>query len=547
MSPVDNAFENIRNRPKWAIPWMEDDPSLTQPQLWVGRMRSDAVDALRYNCTGLIGIHWRTRILGPNISALARAGWSQSGFAEKSVTAGPKGENIEEFTYRYSATGKPIARTEDDTVYQTVRHELSAYRLEVPNGTYTVTLKFCEHRHDKKGLRIFGVKIQGEEVLDNLDIFAEVGKLTALDYSFKIIQVTDGWLIIDFIKNLDYPTVAAIIVQGDNYSKKINCGGPEYKDYSADWDRAQPRDLATKDFYDDWALHQFGHETSDNISQLFQKIDGKLPRPANWVSGPGGLRPDTRMWKEVNKEYEFVNDFEKLRPLIKGAGNLERFDYWLNNFYYMRATARVKCAWGKFNKAMEKIKTEDNPKVQSKMAKETALPLYKEMVKLTGDVYKFLLATVSNPGEMGNIVNWDQHILPYLIEKTSKELTEVLKEALPDEAVPGKRYTGNARIIVPTIRNSVMEGETLTLKAIILDIQPPKKAEIFWRPMGGDEYISKSLKHINRGVYSVKFPPDGAKEDIEYYIKIVTAKDKNIYFPAAATEINQTVVVMPKM
>ena len=85
---------------------------------------------------------------------------------------------------------------------------------------------------NKKGLRIFGVKIQGEKVLDKLDIFAEAGKLTALDYSFKNIKVTDGWLIIDFIKHLDYPTIAAVIVHGDNDNKKINCGGPEYKEGS---------------------------------------------------------------------------------------------------------------------------------------------------------------------------------------------------------------------------------------------------------------------------------------------------------------------------
>jgi hypothetical protein len=47
-------------------------------QPWVGRMRYDAVDALRLGCTGLTGIHWRTRILAPNIAALAQAGWDQS-------------------------------------------------------------------------------------------------------------------------------------------------------------------------------------------------------------------------------------------------------------------------------------------------------------------------------------------------------------------------------------------------------------------------------------------------------------------------------------
>jgi len=36
MSPVDSAFVGINNRPKWTIPWLEDDPALISPQLWVG-------------------------------------------------------------------------------------------------------------------------------------------------------------------------------------------------------------------------------------------------------------------------------------------------------------------------------------------------------------------------------------------------------------------------------------------------------------------------------------------------------------------------------
>ncbi len=74
---VEPDFAKVNNRPKWAIPWLEDDPGLILPQLWAGRMRRDAADALSYGCTGLIGIHWRTQILSPNISALAQAGWNQ--------------------------------------------------------------------------------------------------------------------------------------------------------------------------------------------------------------------------------------------------------------------------------------------------------------------------------------------------------------------------------------------------------------------------------------------------------------------------------------
>jgi len=81
--PVDPGFAKIQGRDLWAIPWLEDDPGLIAPQFWAGRMRRDAADALAYGCTGLIGIHWRTRVLGHNVSALARAGWQQDWNKEK--------------------------------------------------------------------------------------------------------------------------------------------------------------------------------------------------------------------------------------------------------------------------------------------------------------------------------------------------------------------------------------------------------------------------------------------------------------------------------
>ena len=87
--PVEPGFATVSGRPQWAIPWLEDDPAMIIPQLWVGRMRKDAVDALRYDCDGLLGIHWRTRILGPNVSALAQAAWSQDGWKTPAVDADP--------------------------------------------------------------------------------------------------------------------------------------------------------------------------------------------------------------------------------------------------------------------------------------------------------------------------------------------------------------------------------------------------------------------------------------------------------------------------
>jgi hypothetical protein len=52
------------------------------------------------------------------------------------------------------------------------------------------------------------------------------------------------------------------------------------------------------------------------------------------------------------------------------------------------------------------------------------------------------------------------------------------------------------------------------------------------------------LKHVNRGVYTVAIPAaDFEGNDIEYYIKAEIGFGKKLYFPAAAPDRNQTVVI----
>ena len=564
-APVEPSFARLKGRPKWAIPWMEDDPAMIIPQLWAGRMRRDAADALAYGCTGLMGIHWRTRVLGPNVSALARAGWEQKDwnpeFGKKyeppkpKLTEGREGGNVAAFP------NSSIADTEDDTLYQTVRWDVSAYRFKVPNGKYKVTLQFCEPHYNEAGKRVFGVEIRGKQVIDKLDIFAKVGKNRALDYTFEDIKVTNGLLDISFVKTVEFPCIAAIIVEGDSCIRKINCGGPAYKDYEADMPSSKPdgrpRDLASDDFYADWALTHFGPEVAEPIAKLFTSLDGgvsavtqgqgntNLPRPSTWVGGPGGINPDPRPWEQVSKKYVFIDELAKLRPQVKGPGNIERFDYWLNTFRYLKAVGRVNCTWARFNAAMKKVKDEKQADAKKQLALQTALPIRKELVAQVADVHRYLLATITTTGGMGNVTNWQQHVMPTLLTQPGFELEKILGQELPDEATPSKPYEGPPRIIVPTIRSSLATGEDLRLKVIILAQKQSEDAFLYYRPMGTDNYTMVALTHIARGVYSVTIPArEITKTDLEYHIKVTVDDDHSIYFPATAPQMDQTVVVI---
>jgi hypothetical protein len=563
-APVELGFARVKGRTTWAIPWLEDDPALLIPQLWVGRMRRDAADALAYGCTGLLGIHWRTRVLGPNVSALAQAAWDQKSWnpywgkkipvPDSKHTEGREGGNNAAFP------NSAIADTERDALYQTVAYDMKAYRVKVPNGTYTVRLQFCEPHYTEAGKRVFGVTLQGQKVIDKLDVFAAVGKDRALDYTFPGVEVSDGLLEIQFDRIVEFPCIAAFVVEGNGVTRKINCGGPAFEDYEADLPRSdidtRPRDLPCQDFYVDWARTEFGAEVAEPVAQLFARLDGGpdlgigkrrddyLPRPATWVDGPGGIQPDGRPWREVEKEYAFVDEMAGLRAKVTGPGNLERFDYWLNTFRYLEAVGRIDCTWARLNAAMEKVKQEQDKARQKELARKLAVPVRQELVAQVAEAHKLLLATITTTGGMGTVANWQQHLLPRLLAQPGAELARILGEPLPADAMPADLYDGPARLLVPTVRTSLAPGEDLRLKVIMLGAKRVGGGTLHWRPLGPGEFETVRLERVARSVYSVRLSATRiAGRDIEYYVQASAGGDA-VRYPVTAPALNQTVVVM---
>ncbi len=115
----------------------------------------------------------------------------------------------------YSTTS-PIEGTNMPKIYQQIRYGANfSYQFTVPNGTYTVNLKFAELYYNSPGQRIFNVAINGTPVLSNFDIVAQAGAtLTAYDTHFSV-NVTAGKITIQFTAgSVDVPSINAIeIVQ----------------------------------------------------------------------------------------------------------------------------------------------------------------------------------------------------------------------------------------------------------------------------------------------------------------------------------------------
>src|SRR6202049_2640286 len=89
------------------------------------------------------------------------------------------------------------------------------YQTTVPNGYYTVNLKFQENFYAQSGKRLFNVVINGSTVLTNFDMFAAAGaQYQAIDVPIPV-TVTTGQISVQFVPVVGAPGIFGIeIVAG---------------------------------------------------------------------------------------------------------------------------------------------------------------------------------------------------------------------------------------------------------------------------------------------------------------------------------------------
>lgn len=105
-----------------------------------------------------------------------------------------------------------IANTTEDLIYLTDGEGTKKYLVRVPNNQYTVTLMFAEKYFDSPGKRLFDITIEDILVADNVDIFAEVGKNTAYDFT-QTVSVNDELLEIILSAEIDQATLSGIKIE----------------------------------------------------------------------------------------------------------------------------------------------------------------------------------------------------------------------------------------------------------------------------------------------------------------------------------------------
>ncbi len=165
--------------------------------------------------------------------------------------------------------GHAISGTGDDRIYQTERYGLSGYRFDLGNGTYDVNLHFAETYSGitGSGQRVFDVIIEGQLVLDNLDMFSEIGHSTALIKTINNITVTDGQLTIEFTPGVEVPLINGIEI------------------FSAGSNNPPVLDSIGDKSINEGQLLQFTISATDSDNDQLTYSASNLPQGANFNSG----------------------------------------------------------------------------------------------------------------------------------------------------------------------------------------------------------------------------------------------------------------------
>ena len=147
------------------------------------------------------------------------------------------------------------------------------------------------------------------------------------------------------------------------------------------------------------------------------------------------------------------------------------------------------------------------------------------------------------PGDMGTIANLEMQTRTHrhFVDGHDAALAAALGRPLPAEANVSTAYAGQPRIVVPTVRSVATRGDSVAVRAIVLDRQAPKELALVTRPLGRGPWQRIPFAATARAAYAAALPAMG-EQSLEYYVEAQAADGATLRWPAAAPGVCQTVV-----
>ena len=306
----------------------------------------------------------------------------------------------------------------------------------------------------------------------------------------------------------------------------------------AGWDFDRSDSMPTVDvFWADWGRGLFGSDAGGEAGRLIQQFDGGHLGINALIQG-GAKTTDAG----IAGFFAPLQALEALRPQIHGTGNLERFDYWLNQIRASHLRVRT---WVLADRLTAKIGQANNIAEVGKkrdFARQELLPLRLEIARSYEAMIAAFVRCAKSPGEVGTIASIESGNRTRIVAAHDAAIANMLGTPLPDEATPGTVYCGEPRIFLASTNTRMNAGEPQEIRAFVLSGEKCAGVTLHYRALGEGEFKQVAATHRARQAYRVALPAQ-AQGTLEYYLEAVLDNGKQVRWPVTAPLLNQTTLV----
>ncbi len=233
--------------------------------------------------------------------------------------------------------------------------------------------------------------------------------------------------------------------------------------------------LTVEQFYADWTEDAFGID----CGKLFVAIDSfALPRPCDWIVGPGSIVAQSFR----ASDYAFVDEFCRLES---NGSDFQRENHrsWCEMFQFQRGLALTGAAYLHYNNSWTNyLASPSHSRALASLEARVAL------VAQWSEAGSHLLNYIDSPGDLGSVMNLQSLNAGYILDAPGAELAKALGMAsLPPNATLGTSFPRKTqeRIVVLTARDLLESGEDLVVKATWIGPSIVAGLVLKWRKANG--------------------------------------------------------------
>jgi hypothetical protein len=290
-------------------------------------------------------------------------------------------------------------------------------------------------------------------------------------------------------------------------------------------------------FWADWGRGRFGGEAGAEAGRTLQKLDG-CHQGINALIRGGASTTD----EQISDFFAPLRELEGLRTRIKGAGNVERLDYWLNLVRASQLRVRTWVLAARLAAKMADANAISEADRKLSYVRKEVLPLRLALARSYEDLIAAFVHCAKSPGEVGTIASIESGSRERIVFSHDRAIAQILGEPLPAEAAVNTAYQGTPRIFVSARRTQAIVGEPQEIRAFVVSGAKCSAVNLYWRALGTGPFKRLTATHRARQAYRVALPAQ-SRGTVEYYLEAPLDNGQTVRWPGTAPSINQTVVV----